>query len=32
MIGVYPYGPFAKMIAVPDKLIETPHTYAAQGR
>jgi hypothetical protein len=31
MGSVYVRAPFAKMIAVPDKLIETPHTYPAAG-
>ena len=32
MVVIYVTARFAKMIAVPDKLIETPHTYAIEGR
>jgi hypothetical protein len=31
MGSVYVSARFAKLIAVPDKLIETPHSYPAAG-
>jgi hypothetical protein len=30
MIAIYGMCPFAKMTGLPDKLTETPHTYAGR--